>query len=255
TQANYVSQSFKTISASGPNAAIIHYFPTAETNRALSINETFLLDSGSHYLDGTTDITRTLHFGDPNDRQMECYTRVLKGHIAVATAKFPYKTKGHVLDSFARAHLWNVGLDYGHGTGHGIGAYLNVGEGPHSAAVKHNVDDPGLRANMFMSNEPGYYEKDEFGIRLENIVRVVDSPKFAGFLELDTISFVPFQRKLIETNLLTKTEVEWLNDYHAKCALLVGNYIMNPDNKYENVGKVMNWLEEQTTPITFTCDT
>lgn len=102
--------------------------------------------------DGTTDITRTLHFGTPTDFQMECYTRVLKGHIAVATAKFPYKTKGHALDSFAREYLWQVGLDYGHGTGHGIGAYLNVGEGPHSAAAKHNADDPGLRENMFMSN-------------------------------------------------------------------------------------------------------
>lgn len=160
---------------------------------------------------------------------MECYTRVLKGHIAVATAKFPYKTTGNALDSFAREYLWQVGLDYGHGTGHGIGAYLNVGEGPHSAAAKYNADDPGLRENMFMSNgkppislkclyvtklffyksesEPGYYERDNFGIRLENIVRVIESKKYHGFLELDTISFVPFQQKLIKTNLLTNAEV------------------------------------------------
>ncbi|KAG4077000.1 hypothetical protein HA402_015987 [Bradysia odoriphaga] len=249
TQENYVSQSFKTISATGSNAAIVHYFPTEETNTNLSINEMYLLDSGSHYYDGTTDITRSLHFGTPTDFEIECYTRVLKGHISVATAKFPYKTTGRMLDSFAREFLWQVGLDYGHGTGHGIGAYLNVGEGPHSAGIKYNVDDPGLRENMFMSNEPGYYEKDKFGIRLENIVRVINSEKYAEFLELDTISYVPFQQKLIDTCLLTDAEVDWINDYHAKCFQFVGDYITNPYNNYVNVSNVMTWLEEQTKPI------
>lgn len=164
--------SFETISGSGPNGAVIHYKPSQETNRSLAKDEMFLVDSGAQFLDGTTDVTRTVHFGTPSQHQKECFTRVVKGHIALAAVTFPRKTKGYLLDTLARKSLWEAGLDYMHGTGHGIGMYLNVHEGPMGIGQRPYPDDPGLVEGMFLSNEPGYYEDGKFGIRIESIVLV-----------------------------------------------------------------------------------
>lgn len=164
--------SFETISASGPNGAVIHYKPATETNRTLCKEEMFLLDSGAQFLDGTTDVTRTVHLGSPSQYQKECFTRVLKGHVGLASVIFPKKLKGHLLDTLARKALWEVGLDYLHGTGHGIGMYLNVHEGPMGIGYNPHPNDPGLTEGMFLSNEPGFYEDGKFGIRIESIVLV-----------------------------------------------------------------------------------
>lgn len=171
-QDGFVGLSFETISGSGPNGAIIHYKPADDTNRTLSKDEMFLVDSGAQFLDGTTDVTRTVHLGAPSQHQKECFTRVMKGHIALASAVFPRKLKGYLLDTLARKSLWDSGLDYLHGTGHGIGMYLNVHEGPMGISFRPHPDDPGLVEGMFLSNEPGYYEDGKFGIRIESIVLV-----------------------------------------------------------------------------------
>lgn len=171
-QENFIQNSFETISSSGPNGAIIHYKPTESTNRSLNIEEIYLCDSGAQYLDGTTDVTRTLHFGSPSDIERQMFTRVVKGHISLASCIFPTGIKGHCLDILARMNLWQSGLDYLHGTGHGVGCYLNVHEGPMSIGPRPNPDDPGLSEGMILSNEPGYYEQDKFGIRIESLVVV-----------------------------------------------------------------------------------
>ncbi|CAG7832130.1 unnamed protein product [Allacma fusca] len=242
---NFVSLSFKTISGSGPNGAIIHYWPTEDSDRNLSLEEMYLVDSGAHYLDGTTDVTRTFHFGQPTDYQRNCFTRVLKGQIAMATLRFPWGVTGHTIDSFARRSLWEVGLDYAHGTGHGIGAYLNVGEGPQSVSYDHNPDDPGLRENMIVSNEPGYYEEDNFGIRLENAERIVNS-SVNNFLEMEDLTFVPYQRSLIMIELLTDAEIRYLNAYFESCRNITGKYM----NEYPlDNGEGLAWLERETQPL------
>jgi Xaa-Pro aminopeptidase len=248
-QDHFVGMSFPSISSSGPNGAIIHYNPSPATDRKLAINEIYLLDSGGQYLDGTTDVTRTMHFGTPTEYQKECFTRVLKGQIALKSAKFPNKVVGNTLDTLARKALWDVGLDYIHGTGHGIGAYLNVHEGPHGVTYRHLPDDPGLRENMFLSNEPGYYESGQFGIRLENIIRIVKAElkyNFAnrGYLGFEDITFVPIQRKMMNMDLLTPDEIDYLNDYHRKCLILIGGYMKDTGNMsgYE-------WLIRETEPL------
>lgn len=172
TQDDYVGPSFETISSSGPNAAIIHYRPTEKTNRTITTDEIYLCDSGAQYKDGTTDVTRTLHFGTPSKFEKECFTRVLKGHITLASAVFPSLLKGERLDTLARKALWDVGLDYLHGTGHGVGMFLNVHEGPMGISYRPYPDDPGLMEGMILSNEPGYYEDGKFGIRIESLVLV-----------------------------------------------------------------------------------
>ncbi len=169
-QDDYIGPSFPAISGSGPNGAIIHYQSTAETNRPITAEEMYLLDTGAQFRDGTTDITRTIHLGTPTAHERECFTRVLKGHISLATARFPRLVKGEFLDSFARRALWDVGLDYNHGTGHGVGSYLNVHEGPSGISNRVNADDPGVQEAMIYSNEPGYYEAGHFGVRLESLV-------------------------------------------------------------------------------------
>lgn len=214
---NFVGLSFPTIAGSGPNGAIIHYNPGGEsgakdTSRQLCINDVFLVDSGGQYLDGTTDITRTVHFGTPTLFQKECYTRVLKGQIQLVNSIFPNKLVGNYLDSFARQALWQVGLDYLHGTGHGVGMYLNVHEGPSGISWRPYPDDPGMQENMFMSNEPGYYHEGEFGIRLENVIRVVKaetSYNFGdrGYLTFEDVTMCPIQQNLIDPNLLSPVEV------------------------------------------------
>ncbi|XP_056384950.1 xaa-Pro aminopeptidase 1 isoform X2 [Hyla sarda] len=247
-QEDFVSLSFATISSSGPNAAIIHYKPVPETNRKLSVNEIFLLDSGAQYKDGTTDVTRTAHFGTPTEYEKECFTYVLKGHIAVSSAIFPNGIKGHLLDSFARAALWESGLDYLHGTGHGVGSFLNVHEGPCGISYKTFADEP-LEAGMILSDEPGYYEDGSFGIRIENLVIVVPATtkynfRERGSLTFEPITLVPIQTKMINVNLLTQKEVDWVNDYHRNCRDVVGAEL-------EKQGRhdALQWLIKETQPI------
>ncbi|KAF5746740.1 hypothetical protein HS088_TW06G00914 [Tripterygium wilfordii] len=219
-QEGFLDTSFDTISGSGANGAIIHYRPEPDNCSVVDKNKVFLLDSGAQYVDGTTDITRTVHFGEPTARQKECFTRVLQGHIALDQSIFPENTPGFVLDAFARSFLWKIGLDYRHGTGHGVGAALNVHEGPQS--ISHRFGNmTALEKGMIVSNEPGYYEDYAFGIRIENLLHVkeVDTPnRFGGigYLGFEKLTFVPIQTKLVESALLSDAEVNWLNDYHSQ---------------------------------------
>lgn len=216
---NYLSDvSFDTISGAGANGAIVHYRVTRSTNRVIARNEMFLIDSGAQYPDGTTDVTRTLIVGTPTQDMKDRFTRVLKGHIALATARFPEGTIGMQLDSFARRPLWEAGLDYDHGTGHGVGSYLAVHEGPQNIS-KRPITQP-LLPGMICSNEPGYYKTGEYGIRIENLV-VVSQPKpVAGgerpMMEFETITLAPIDLNLVEPDLLSEGERAWLNVYHAR---------------------------------------
>ncbi|NBX03952.1 MAG: aminopeptidase P family protein [Alphaproteobacteria bacterium] len=207
--------SFPTIAGSGPHGAIVHYRATDESNRTLQTGELFLLDSGGQYRDGTTDITRTVAIGAPSAEHKDRFTRVLKGHIAIATARFPVGTAGSQLDALARHALWEVGLDYDHGTGHGVGQFLGVHEGPQR--ISKRGGDVALAAGMIVSNEPGYYKTGAYGIRIENLVAVAEreqgeAKKFLGF---DTLTCAPMDTRLVEPALLTPAEKKWLNDYHA----------------------------------------
>ncbi|CAI9102219.1 OLC1v1000452C2 [Oldenlandia corymbosa var. corymbosa] len=219
-QDGFIGTSFDTISASGANGAIIHYKPEPGTCSAVHAEKLFLLDSGAQYIDGTTDVTRTVHFGEPSSRQRECFTRVLQGHIALDQAVFPENTPGFVLDAFARSALWKIGLDYRHGTGHGVGAALNVHEGPQSISFRFGNTTP-LMKGMVVSNEPGYYEDHSFGIRIENLlfVKEVETPNCyggIGYLGFEKLTFVPIQAKLIDVTLLSVAEIEWINHYHSQ---------------------------------------
>ncbi|MBM85453.1 MAG: X-Pro aminopeptidase [Rhodospirillaceae bacterium] len=209
--------SFDTISGSGPNGAIVHYRVTSETNRVIQRGDLYLVDSGAQYLDGTTDITRTIAVGDPGAEARDRFTRVLKCHIAIATARFPVGSTGGQLDTLGRTPLWDVGLDFDHGTGHGVGSYLGVHEGPQRIS-KAGGGVP-LRPGMIISNEPGYYKEGAYGIRLENLV-VVREEQIDGadrqMLGFDTITLAPFDRSMIDPSLLTGEELIWLNRYHAR---------------------------------------
>ncbi|XP_053165918.1 xaa-Pro aminopeptidase 1 [Hemicordylus capensis] len=247
-QENFVDLSFATISSTGPNGAIIHYKPAPETNRTLSTDEIYLLDSGAQYKDGTTDVTRTMHFGTPTAYEKECFTYVLKGHIAVSAAIFPNGTKGHLLDSFARSALWDQGLDYLHGTGHGVGAFLNVHEGPCGISYKTFADEP-LEAGMIVSDEPGYYEDGSFGIRIENVVIVIPTKTKYNFsnrgsLTFEPLTLVPIQTKMIHVHLLTPKECDWVNDYHKKCREVVGAEL-----ERQGRHEALQWLIRETEPI------
>jgi Xaa-Pro aminopeptidase len=208
--------SFDTISGSGPNGAIVHYRVTPETNRKLGQGELYLVDSGAQYLDGTTDITRTIAIGSPSDEMRDRFTSVLKGHIAIARAVFPEGTSGGALDILARQELWRAGLDYDHGTGHGVGCYLGVHEGPQSISKVYNSQ--ALLPGMIISNEPGYYKTGEYGIRIENLVAVREARDISGgerkMLSLETLTFAPIDLNLVLPDLLTEAETDWLNDYH-----------------------------------------
>jgi Xaa-Pro aminopeptidase len=209
--------SFDSISGSGPNGAIVHYRVTQKTDRKLRSGELFLIDSGGQYLDATTDVTRTVALGAPTPEMKDRFTRVLKGHIALATARFPAGTTGAQLDTLARAPLWAVGLDYDHGTGHGVGAYLSVHEGPQSISKKP-IAQP-LLPGMVCSNEPGYYKTGGYGIRIENliVVREADVPGAERkMLEFETVTLAPIDVELVEPALLTADEINWLNAYHAR---------------------------------------
>ena len=209
--------SFETICGAGPNGAIVHYRVTEETNRALKAGELLLVDSGGQYIDGTTDITRTMAIGTPTDEQRICYTRVLQGMIAISRIRFPQGIAGQHLDTLARAPLWMAGQDYDHGTGHGVGSYLSVHEGPQGI---HRRSDIALQEGMILSNEPGYYREGAFGIRIENLIAVIKAPALAGaddrkMLAFETLTYVPFDRRLIETGLLCRAERDWIDAYHA----------------------------------------
>ncbi|XP_077992891.1 xaa-Pro aminopeptidase 1-like [Glandiceps talaboti] len=248
-QEDYVSLSFATISSIGSDGAIIHYKPSEESNRLLNCNEVFLLDSGAQFRDGTTDITRTMHFGTPSQHEKECYTRMVKGHIALSTAVFPNGTKGYQLDTFARQYLWEAGLDYGHGTGHGVGAYLNVHEGPCNISYHATGTDVALQAGMFLSDEPGYYEDGSFGCRLENVVMVkpIETKhnfNDRGFLTFEPVTLVPIQLKMIEPSLLTEKEISWLNEYHSKCRDIVAPLLEQQGRK-----EALQWLMKETEPL------
>ncbi|KAL4378489.1 hypothetical protein GQ457_02G039040 [Hibiscus cannabinus] len=217
---SFLDTSFDTISGSGANGAIIHYKPEPESCSVVDPNKLFLLDSGAQYVDGTTDITRTVHFGEPTAREKECFTRVLKGHIALDQAVFPENTPGFVLDAFARSALWKIGLDYRHGTGHGVGAALNVHEGPQSISYRYGNTTPLLKG-MIVSNEPGYYEDRAFGIRIENLlcVKEINTPNRYGgieYLGFEKLTFFPIQTKLMDLSLVSDDEIGWLNNYHSQ---------------------------------------
>lgn len=237
--------SFSTIAGSGPNGAIVHYRATPESNRRLAPGEIFLLDSGAQYVDGTTDITRTVWVegaGDPTAEMRDRFTRVLQGHIALARVRFPQGTSGQQLDVLARHPLWQVGLDYDHGTGHGVGAFLSVHEGPQRIA---KAGSPvALKPGMIVSNEPGYYKTGAYGIRIENLQAVTDIEQPAGaerhLLGFETLTFVPIDRRLIDITLLSSDERRWVDDYHRAVRAKVGPLLDGDD---------LAWLDQATAPL------
>ena len=233
--------SFDTISGSGPNGAIVHYRVSEKTNRRLEAGELFLIDSGAQYQDGTTDITRTVAIGTPSEEMRERYTLVLKGHIAIATARFPKGTRGIDLDPFARRALWEKGLDYDHGTGHGVGSYLSVHEGPQSISRAGMAE---LQPGMICSNEPGYYKEDAYGIRIENLVLVTPAETLDGgdrpVMGFETLTLVPMDRRLIVKELLTAAEIYWIDAYHARVA-----EVLSPGLD----ALTRAWLQEATAPV------
>jgi Xaa-Pro aminopeptidase len=238
--------SFKPISASGPNGAIQHYQPTEETSQPIALDTLYLVDSGGQYFDGTTDVTRTVAIGTPSDEMRRCFTAALKGHIALAKSVFPAGTTGAQLDTVARQHLWAAGLDYNSGTGHGVGTYLSVHEGPHVIA-KATMGYPGvlepLRPGMIVSNEPGYYKTGAFGIRTENLMFVEERsmPGAKGpLLGFETLTLAPIDRNLIVEDMLDRDERGWLNDYHRRVLEQIGG-LVPPQTRA--------WLEEVTAPI------
>ncbi len=218
-------ESFPAISGAGPNGAIIHYRVSPETDRVIGMDEVYLIDSGAQYPDGTTDVTRTVWTGpgDPAPELRDRFTRVLRGHIAIATAAFPQGVAGPHLDALARHALWQVGLDYDHGTGHGVGSFLSVHEGP--VSLSRNARPVALAPGMILSDEPGYYEPGAYGIRLENLL-LVESREFPGakkpFLGFQTLTLAPFDQRLIDPTLFTQAERTWLDQYHARVLAEVG---------------------------------
>ena len=233
--------SFPTIAGYAEHGAIIHYSVDEASDIPLRPEGIFLVDSGGHYLDGTTDVTRTLLLGGrPTDGQRDAYTRVLKGHVALATARFPAGTTGARLDTLARAALWRSGRDYAHGTGHGVGAFLNVHEGPQS--ISHRSTSAPLEPGNIQSNEPGYYEPGEFGIRIENLVEVVRDEALAprDFLRFDTLTLCPVEKRLVDPGLLATDEREWLDAYHARVLDTLG-----PDLDRDERA----WLEGACAPL------
>ncbi len=238
--------SFDTISAAGPHAAIPHYRVDETSNLPIELNSLYLVDSGGQYPDGTTDVTRTVAVGTATAEMRDRFTRVLKGHIAIARAVFPNGTRGSQLDTLARQFLWQAGLDYAHGTGHGVGSYLSVHEGPQRispvGSSQSGGDEP-LRAGMFLSNEPGYYKAGEYGIRIENLI-LVEPREIEGaekeMLGFETLTFAPIDRGLIQVDLLTPEERRWIDGYHAQVIEIVGPQLE---------GEVLEWLREQCRPL------
>jgi Xaa-Pro aminopeptidase len=233
--------SFPTIAGAGPNGAIVHYRVTESSNRRIGKDELFLIDSGAQYEDGTTDVTRTVAVGTPSKEMRDRFTRVLKGHIAIATAVFPENTTGAQLDPLARTALWQAGLDFEHGTGHGVGSYLSVHEGP--ARIAKLGNEP-LRRGMILSNEPGYYKTAAYGIRIENLVLVIAAPEPEGAEKplnaFETLTLAPIDRRLIDARMLTAKERTWLDSYHARVNEVIGPLLDAPTRK---------WLAQATRPL------
>lgn len=232
-----VDASFDTISGAGPNGAIVHYRVTEKTDRTLVAGEIMLVDSGAQYLSGTTDITRTLSTGKPSDEERDRYTRVLKGMIAISMARFPGGTSGAQLDVLARQFLWQDGVTYNHGTGHGVGAYLGVHEGPIGLSSRYPLP---LEIGNVLSNEPGYYKTGGFGIRIENLITVRASAGFPGYLDFETLTLVPIDKRLIRKSMLTAAERAWLDAYHARIWDEIGPAVK---------GKVRDWLKQATAAL------
>jgi Xaa-Pro aminopeptidase len=233
--------SFDTIAGSGPHGAIVHYRPTEATNRNLRSGELFLIDSGGQYLDGTTDITRTVAIGEPGSEMRERFTAVLRGHIAIATLRFPKGTRGIDIDAFARRALWERGLDFDHGTGHGVGSYLSVHEGPQSISRRGMAT---IEPGMILSNEPGYYKEGAYGIRIENLVVVTEPAPVAGgdreMMGFETLTLAPIDRRLVIPEHLSADERRWLDAYHRRvCEALMPH--LNPEDA--------SWLEAATRPL------
>ncbi len=240
--------SFDTISGAGPNGAVVHYRVSEQSSRTLEPSSMYLVDSGGQYLDGTTDVTRTVWVGpgEPTVEMKDRFTRVLKGHIALARAVFPVGTRGTQLDTLARQFLWAAGVDYAHGTGHGVGSFLAVHEGPQriatSAGGQAGTEEP-LAAGMFVSNEPGYYKTGEYGIRIENLI-LVEPREIAGaegeYLGFETLTYAPIDRALVDTDIMTRDELRWWDEYHAKVLDIVGPQLE---------GDARAWLEAACAPL------
>ena len=238
---HFMDLSFDTISAAGSNAAMCHYnHINADTPAHLTMDSVYLVDSGGQYLDGTTDITRTVAIGDPGAELRRLFTLVLKGHIALDSARFPEGTTGTQLDALARQFLWQAGCDYDHGTGHGVGVFLSVHEGPQRISKQANAT--ALQPGMIVSNEPGYYRDGAFGIRCENlvVVRRASREEERPMLEFEALTLVPFDTRLLDTSLLSPAELAWIDDYHRRVALQVGPLLEGADRA---------WLERATRPI------
>lgn len=234
--------SFESISGAGPDGAIVHYRVNKDSNRAFSQNSLYLIDSGGQYIDGTTDITRTVAIGTPTDEMCDRFTRVLKGHIALSRIRFPEGTTGTHLDTLARMVLWEAGLDYEHGTGHGVGSYLGVHEGPQRIAKGWNAT--ALQPGMIVSNEPGYYKAGEYGIRIENLQVVTPAEDIEGgekpMMGFETLTLAPINRRLIAKDLLNSVEVEWVNAYHARVCEVQKPYLHGQD---------LTWLKAACAPL------
>jgi Xaa-Pro aminopeptidase len=233
---NFYSLSFDTIAGWNSNGAIIHYRADKNSNREIKGSGILLLDSGAQYLDGTTDVTRTIALGDAEAEQKRNFTLVLKGHIALAKQKFTKGNSGSNLDILARKFLWDAGLDYKHGTGHGVGFFLNVHEGPHAI---NRINKVPLEPGMIISNEPGYYKEGAYGIRIESLV-LVKRGRGKDMLEFETLTMAPIDKKLIDKAIMEKEEIDWLNNYHK--------------DVYEKVSPLLNkvekaWLREATAKL------
>ena len=234
--------SFETISGAGPNGAIVHYRVNEDTNRPVNMGELLLVDSGGQYLDGTTDITRTIAIGDVGADEKTCYTRVLQGMIAISRVRFPCGVRGCDLDALARYPLWLAGQDYDHGTGHGVGSYLSVHEGPQGLSRKAQTP---LEPGMILSNEPGYYREGAFGIRIENLIAVKTANPVEGgdardMLDFETLTYVPLDRRLIDVTLLTKDEHAWIDQYHSDTHSRIAPRVD---------GAALDWLTKACAPL------
>jgi len=231
-QEDFVGESFGTIAGYAAHGAIVHYSATPESDSKLEPENIFLLDSGGQYLDGTTDITRTVALGKPTEKQKTDFTLVLKGHIALVMAQFPVGTRGSQLDILARKALWDLGMNYGHGTGHGVGHFLNVHEGPQSIRMDENATV--LQPGMMISNEPGMYRANEYGIRIENLVQVIPAQEteFGKFLQFETLTLFPIDYKLIAVDLLDDKEIDWLNNYHSRVYEALSPFLNEPEKRW-----------------------
>ncbi|MBT3396431.1 MAG: M24 family metallopeptidase, partial [Alphaproteobacteria bacterium] len=235
---HHMGPSFDTISGAGAHSAVVHYRATRQINWPLEDGTLYLVDSGGQYLDGTTDVTRTVAIGTPDDHMRTRFTQVLKGHIAIATAVIPVGSSGSQIDTLARMYLWRAGVDFDHGTGHGVGSYLGVHEGPQNISKRSSAP---FKPGMIVSNEPGFYQPGDWGIRIENLVAVVsvETPKGGNkdLLGFETLTLAPIDRSLIDSSMLTAEELRWLNDYHARVAETLGPLVDS---------ETTDWLAEAT---------